>query len=129
MPTRCSASTVGASVSTNRLFSLQSSSSIDASGTGAVNFTNTGAMGFNGGTVVRPDFSPITQHLLPAAVAARAIELLTANGVQVWVFAGKDWLLRDPAGARAMGEKGRAWVERDWTWDQAAAKLQALIDA
>jgi phosphatidyl-myo-inositol dimannoside synthase len=38
-------------------------------------------------------------------------------------------LLRDPAGARAMGEKGRAWVERDWTWDQAAARLQALIDA
>ena len=26
-------------------------------------------------------------------------------------------LLTDPAGARAMGEKGRAWVERDWTWD------------
>jgi phosphatidylinositol alpha-1,6-mannosyltransferase len=38
-------------------------------------------------------------------------------------------LLRDPAGARAMGEKGRAWVEREWTWDQAAAKLQALIGA
>src|SRR5262249_27332915 len=38
-------------------------------------------------------------------------------------------LLRDPAGARAMGEKGRAWVERDWTWDAAAARLQALIDA
>jgi phosphatidylinositol alpha-1,6-mannosyltransferase len=37
-------------------------------------------------------------------------------------------LLRDPAEARAMGEKGRAWVERDWTWDQAAAKLHALID-
>ncbi|HEX9622911.1 MAG TPA: glycosyltransferase family 4 protein, partial [Streptosporangiaceae bacterium] len=36
-------------------------------------------------------------------------------------------LLRDPAGARAMGEKGRAWVERDWTWDQSAARLQALI--
>ena len=38
-------------------------------------------------------------------------------------------LLRDPARARAMGEKGRAWIERDWTWDHAAAKLQALIDA
>jgi phosphatidylinositol alpha-1,6-mannosyltransferase len=38
-------------------------------------------------------------------------------------------LLRDPAGARAMGEKGRAWIERDWTWDQAAARLASLIDA
>jgi fibronectin-binding autotransporter adhesin len=40
----------GVAVSTNRLFSLQASSSIDASGTGAVNFTNTGAMGFSSST-------------------------------------------------------------------------------
>ncbi len=40
----------GPAVSTNRLFSLQASSSIDASGTGAVNFTNTGAMGFSSST-------------------------------------------------------------------------------
>ena len=38
-------------------------------------------------------------------------------------------LLQDPGTARAMGEKGRAWVERDWTWDRAAARLRALIDA
>jgi phosphatidyl-myo-inositol dimannoside synthase len=38
-------------------------------------------------------------------------------------------LLSDPAGARAMGEKGRAWVERDWTWDLAAARLRLIIDA
>jgi phosphatidylinositol alpha-1,6-mannosyltransferase len=37
-------------------------------------------------------------------------------------------LLTDPAGARAMGEKGRAWVERDWTWDACAEHLQALIN-
>jgi phosphatidylinositol alpha-1,6-mannosyltransferase len=38
-------------------------------------------------------------------------------------------LLRDPAGARAMGEKGRAWVERDWNWDLVASRLRALIEA
>ena len=38
-------------------------------------------------------------------------------------------LLTDPAGARAMGEKGRAWVERDWTWDQTAARLRTVINA
>jgi phosphatidylinositol alpha-1,6-mannosyltransferase len=37
-------------------------------------------------------------------------------------------LLEDPAGARAMGEKGRAWVERDWNWDVAAARLGALLE-
>ena len=38
-------------------------------------------------------------------------------------------LLQDPAGARAMGEKGRAWVERDWNWDLIANRLRALIEA
>jgi phosphatidylinositol alpha-1,6-mannosyltransferase len=38
-------------------------------------------------------------------------------------------LLADPATARAMGEKGRAWVERDWSWDLAAARLESVIDA
>ena len=28
-----------------------------------------------------------------------------------------------------MGEKGRAWVERDWTWDLTASRLRALIDS
>ena len=37
-------------------------------------------------------------------------------------------LLEDPAGARAMGEKGRAWVERDWNWDVAATRLRVLLD-
>ena len=37
-------------------------------------------------------------------------------------------LLQDPAGAKAMGEKGRAWVERDWNWDLMASRLRALID-
>jgi phosphatidylinositol alpha-1,6-mannosyltransferase len=37
-------------------------------------------------------------------------------------------LLLDPAHAKAMGEKGRAWVERDWNWDLIAARLRALID-
>ena len=27
-----------------------------------------------------------------------------------------------------MGEKGRAWVERDWNWDLIASRLRALID-
>jgi phosphatidylinositol alpha-1,6-mannosyltransferase len=38
-------------------------------------------------------------------------------------------LLHDPDAARAMGEKGRAWVERDWTWERTAARLRSLIDA
>ena len=36
-------------------------------------------------------------------------------------------LLADPAAARAAGEKGRAWVEREWRWDGLAARLGRLL--
>ncbi|WP_030145050.1 glycosyltransferase family 4 protein [Spirillospora albida] len=36
-------------------------------------------------------------------------------------------LLSDPARARAMGEKGRAWVEREWRWEIQAARLGELL--
>jgi phosphatidyl-myo-inositol dimannoside synthase len=45
-----------------------------------------------------------------ASTAARIVELLT-----------------DPARARAMGEKGLAWVDREWRWDLAAARLSAIL--
>jgi phosphatidyl-myo-inositol dimannoside synthase len=46
-----------------------------------------------------------------AALAARLIELLT-----------------DEARAKAMGEAGRAWVEKEWQWPTQAARLGALLD-
>ena len=36
-------------------------------------------------------------------------------------------LLSDPAGAVAMGEKGRAWIEREWTQDLVARRLQDIM--
>jgi phosphatidylinositol alpha-1,6-mannosyltransferase len=36
-------------------------------------------------------------------------------------------LLADPERARAMGEKGRAWVEREWHWDTVAARFAELL--
>nr|WP_202889859.1 glycosyltransferase family 4 protein [Actinopolymorpha rutila] len=36
-------------------------------------------------------------------------------------------LLRDPAAARAMGERGRAWVRESWTWDASVARLRGLL--
>jgi phosphatidylinositol alpha-1,6-mannosyltransferase len=47
----------------------------------------------------------------PAAVAARIGQLLA-----------------DPAGAAAMGDKGQAWIEREWTWDLVAERLRAILD-
>ena len=36
-------------------------------------------------------------------------------------------LLGDPAKARAMGEKGQAWVEREWREELPAARLAAIL--
>jgi phosphatidyl-myo-inositol dimannoside synthase len=36
-------------------------------------------------------------------------------------------LLADPAGAAAMGEKGAAWVDREWRWDLIAARLWQIL--
>ena len=37
-------------------------------------------------------------------------------------------LLRDPEKARAMGEKGLAWVEREWREELSAARLSAILE-
>ena len=46
----------------------------------------------------------------PAEVADRLVHLLT-----------------DPAGARAMGEKGMAWVDQEWRWDLVAQRLRQIL--
>jgi Cof subfamily protein (haloacid dehalogenase superfamily) len=53
---------------------------------------------FNGGVITAPDLSIITEHLLSLAVARRTVDMLNAYGVQVWVFSGQDWLVRDASG-------------------------------
>ena len=37
-------------------------------------------------------------------------------------------LLSDPAKARAMGEKGLAWVDREWREELSAARLSAILE-
>jgi phosphatidylinositol alpha-1,6-mannosyltransferase len=58
------------------------------------------------------------------------------EGETGWVVPGRSvtavaarlsMLLADPAGVRAAGEKGRAWVEREWRWDGLAARLGGLL--
>ncbi len=36
-------------------------------------------------------------------------------------------LLADPAAAAAMGEKGQAWVHREWRWDLVATRLENIL--
>jgi phosphatidylinositol alpha-1,6-mannosyltransferase len=51
-------------------------------------------------------------------VPGRSPEILASRLVQ---------LLADPAGAAAMGDKGQAWIDREWTWDLVAERLQHIL--
>jgi Cof subfamily protein (haloacid dehalogenase superfamily) len=52
--------------------------------------------GFNGGIFVKPDLTIMEEHVLAADVARHAVEIILHNGMDVWVYSGKDWLVRDP---------------------------------
>lgn len=54
--------------------------------------------GFNGGVLAHPDLTIIAEHLLSPEVARRVVDMLEMHGMEVWVFAGEDWLARDPEG-------------------------------
>ena len=51
-------------------------------------------------------------------VPGRSAEALAERLVQ---------LLADPAGAAAMGDKGQAWIDREWTWDLVAERLEHIL--
>jgi Cof subfamily protein (haloacid dehalogenase superfamily) len=53
---------------------------------------------FNGGVIARPDLSIMTEHRLSEVAARRSIEMLDASGADAWMFAGEEWLARDPNG-------------------------------
>jgi hypothetical protein len=52
-------------------------------------------VGFNGGVLASPDLATIAEHLLSPETARRAVDMLDALEMQVWVFSGQDWLVRD----------------------------------
>ncbi|MGH7089335.1 MAG: Cof-type HAD-IIB family hydrolase [Stellaceae bacterium] len=66
---------------------------------------------FNGGMLVAPDLTPIEQHVIDAATARLAIELLDAAGVAVWLFTAGAWHVRDPAGDYVAREQRTVLVD------------------
>jgi Cof subfamily protein (haloacid dehalogenase superfamily) len=51
---------------------------------------------FNGGVYVHPDMSVIEQQVIPDDVTPTVIELLGTHGLDVWIYRGADWFIRDP---------------------------------
>jgi Cof subfamily protein (haloacid dehalogenase superfamily) len=63
--------------------------------------------GFNGGQFVRPDLSIVDERKLEPDVASRAVDLVLGHGLDAWVYAGNDWLVRD---AKAPHVDREAWT-------------------
>ncbi len=85
----------GADVSTDRLFSVGTNGgTLDASGTGTVNFTNTGSMGFNGQSGIRTLTLTGTNtggNTLAAAIGDNgSATALTKSGLGTWVITGSN---------------------------------------
>jgi fibronectin-binding autotransporter adhesin len=81
-------------VNTDRLFALRTSSTIDASGTGAVNFTSTGTMGFaatNGSRTLTLTGTNTGDNTIAAVINDRSgtdKTSLTKTGTGTWVLGG-----------------------------------------
>jgi Cof subfamily protein (haloacid dehalogenase superfamily) len=63
--------------------------------------------GFNGGVFARPDMSVIEQRVIPDDLTPQVIELLAGHGMDVWVYRGADWFVRDAEGPHVARE---AWT-------------------
>jgi len=63
--------------------------------------------GFNGGVFTRPDMSVIEQRAIPDDLTPSVIELLGSHGMDVWVYRGADWFVRDAQGPHVARE---AWT-------------------
>jgi len=61
--------------------------------------------GFNGGIIVRRDFSLYKQNLLPADVAEKVVGMIEEHQMDVWVYTDKDWFVRDPQAYRVDREE------------------------
>ena len=60
---------------------------------------------FNGSSIVDPQMKPVEQHLIPASVAGRSLEVLNEFGVDSWLFTNEKWLTRNGNGEYVAHEK------------------------
>lgn len=54
------------------------------------------AAAFNGGVLVHPDLSVMSQSFVVADVARKVIEAIANHQLDCWVYTERDWLVRNP---------------------------------
>src|SRR5207237_3302874 len=53
---------------------------------------------FNGGMFVRPDLSVLEQRVLQTDVIEAAMQTIKAYGLDIWIYRGTDWFVRERHG-------------------------------
>ena len=61
--------------------------------------------GFNGGLFVHPDMTIIEGRTIEPGAARKAAQAIGEQGLDVWVYAGDDWLVRDAKAAHVAREQ------------------------
>jgi Cof subfamily protein (haloacid dehalogenase superfamily) len=61
--------------------------------------------GFNGGIFVKPDMTIMEEHVLATAAATRAHDIILQHKMDVWVYSGKDWFIRDASAPHVAREQ------------------------
>ncbi|MCK0206826.1 Cof-type HAD-IIB family hydrolase [Starkeya koreensis] len=52
--------------------------------------------GFNGGSILRGDFTLLEEHLIATDAVRAGIAMMTPRGADVWVFADNEWYIANP---------------------------------
>src|SRR5207237_10716514 len=60
--------------------------------------------GYNGGTIVTPDFSVVEQKLVPPEAARTAVEMFRAYAIDCWLFVGNEGVILNPEGSNVAHE-------------------------
>jgi Cof subfamily protein (haloacid dehalogenase superfamily)/HAD superfamily hydrolase (TIGR01509 family) len=80
---------------------------------------------FNGAVYVKSDLTTVlAQRTIPKDVAQRAVDYLMEAGLDVWIYQGADWFIRDPNGFRVARERGNVGFDPVVIED-----LDAVLDA
>lgn len=62
--------------------------------------------GFNGGIFVKSDMTIMEEHVLATEAATRAHDIILHHGMDVWVYSGEDWFIRDANAPHVAREQG-----------------------
>jgi Cof subfamily protein (haloacid dehalogenase superfamily) len=66
---------------------------------------------FNGGIVVEADMTVLEQKVIPRELAPTIIAALESSGLDVWIYRGADWYVRDPHASHVARESATVQFE------------------